>query len=160
MLLGEEIVHVGYRYRTNMEAYSLISAWAFQFEDEVDKVKNTLRVVIDGHYLLNLDSVCARVVPKVGISPEAGVAGLVLLLSLIRWADDDLKERCRALACPRWKAFKLFARLMQCDEVLTVIQEVARAKVGRELRPRPKTTQAIKRLSEFYDDPEYRLFLD
>lgn len=31
MLLGEEIVHVGHCYRMNMEAYSLISAWGFQF---------------------------------------------------------------------------------------------------------------------------------
>ncbi|XP_057840033.2 DNA replication licensing factor MCM4-like [Cryptomeria japonica] len=73
MLLGEEIVHVSHRYRMNMEAYSLIAAWGFQFEAEVDKVKNALRVVIDSRYMLNMDSVCARVVPMLGIVPEAGV---------------------------------------------------------------------------------------
>lgn len=98
MLLGEEIVHVGHRYRTNMEAYSLIFAWGFQFEDEVDKVKNALRVVIDSNDLLNMDSACACVVPKVGIVPNEGVVGQVAPLPLIRWANDDLKERCKSLS--------------------------------------------------------------
>ncbi|XP_057838038.2 DNA replication licensing factor MCM4-like [Cryptomeria japonica] len=96
MLLGEEIVHVSHRYKTNMEAYSLIAAWGFQFESEVDKVKNALRVVID-------------------------------------------------------------SRLKQCDEVLGVLHEVARAEVGRELGLRPQTSQAMKRLSEFYEDPDTSL---
>lgn len=38
MMLGEEIVHVIHHYRTNREAYRLIFAWSFQFEDEVEKV--------------------------------------------------------------------------------------------------------------------------
>lgn len=54
----------------------------------------------------------------------------------------------------------MFGRLMQYDEVLTVLHEVAHEEVGRELRLRPETTQAMKRLSELYDDPKYRPFLD
>ncbi|XP_059073201.1 DNA replication licensing factor MCM4-like [Cryptomeria japonica] len=84
MLLGEEIVHVFHRYRMNMEAYSLIVAWGFQFEVEVDKVKNALRVVIDS----------------------------------------------------RWQAFKTFKRLKQCDDVLGVLHEVARAEYVHKLAPR------------------------
>lgn len=54
-MLGEELVHIHFRYRTNMEVYSLIMVWACEFEPEVEKVKLTMKKLIDKDYLINLD---------------------------------------------------------------------------------------------------------
>lgn len=72
LILVEEVAHISHRYQTNMEVYSLILVWACEFKPEVEKVKLTLVKLIDGNFLINLDSVLEWVVPGVGIRIKEG----------------------------------------------------------------------------------------
>lgn len=67
LMLGEDLSHIRFRYKTNMEVYSLIMAWACEFKPETEKIKLMLTKLIDEDYLINLDSILEWVVPQTGI---------------------------------------------------------------------------------------------
>lgn len=42
LIMKEDILHIGHRYRTNMEIYSLIATWGLEFEHSMDTMKRVL----------------------------------------------------------------------------------------------------------------------
>lgn len=90
-MLAEEVAHISHWYRTNMEVYSLIMAWACEFKPEVEKVKLTLVKLIDQEFLINLDSILEWVVLGIGIQIKEG-DNQEELLPFIRGPEDEIKN--------------------------------------------------------------------
>lgn len=132
LMLGEEVSHIHFRYRTNIEVYSLILAWACEFESEVEKIKLTLKKLIDREYLINLGSILDWVVPRIGIHIRDGDDNEDLL-PFVRGPENHIKEQCRERARIGWEAMKLYVKLIRTDEVLKDLKVVARMEVGRDL---------------------------
>lgn len=122
----------------------------------MEKVKRDLITLIDSDYLLNLDDICERAILGVGIRSFSGRDVPGVPLPFIRWQEDGLKTHCRDLTHHGWEAFKKISNLMRMKEILWDLHEVARAEVGRELRPRQRMEQVMTYLSDFNNDPTYK----
>lgn len=108
LIMGEAIAHIGHKYKTNMEIYSLIAAWGLELEDSVDKVKKILRALISEKYVLGMDSIFEWAIPGVGIDVCKGVEAPVNYIPFVRWQEDEMKVRFKALAKRGWEALKTF----------------------------------------------------
>lgn len=132
----------------------MLLAWAYEFKPEVEKVKLTLIKLIDGDFLINLDSILEWVVPRVGICIKEG-DDQEELLPFVRGPEDEIKDQCRERARVGWEAMKLYVKLTRVDEVLNALDVVARMKVGRDLRDRFEEGWAIQLLASLEGDPDF-----
>lgn len=154
LMLGEEASHIHFCYWMNMEVYSLILAWACEFEPEVEKIRLTLTKLIDGEYLINLDSILEWVVPQIGIHIKEG-DDQEELMSFVHGPKDDIKDQCRERARIGWEAMKLCVKLIQTDEVLKALKVVEWMEVGRELQDRFEEGWVVQLLVSLEGDPDF-----
>lgn len=86
-------------------------AWACEFEPDVEKVKLTMKKLIDGDYLINLDSILEWVIPQTGIHTREGEAKEEII-PFVKGPENHLKEQCREQAHIGWEAMKLYVKLI------------------------------------------------